>query len=341
MKKLHFVMIGLMLAGAVALVGCSRYDTAHEGSRGYGKGRAAEQTEQRLGQSGRSGGSGRGQAERQDGFGGDQADRQGGLGRGQSDRAAGFGRGNSDSPRNFNYLERQNRGAERFGRNQSQNSGGYEQSGRIVAAEGTVRNLSGLLESEAEEWYLSTDSERYILHFGNKAYVDSTGIDLQEGKDIEIRGFVSGEEIAVATAKLGTAVYEFRHEDGTPMWAGSGRGENQVARAGGSGAGRGNSEGTGVGRGNGQGTGQGRGRSGAQGSCDEPQAQGNGLNRQGAGAGNGNGQGKQDGSGRAGNGSGGGYGRDGFGNADEPLNEEARRWWYQQPFGKGNPQAEI
>jgi hypothetical protein len=123
---------------------------------------------------------------------------------------------------------------------------------------GTLGNVSGTLSYDGSEWYLETEKDRYILHFGNSAFVDSTGINLREGEQIDIRGFVSGEEIAVAEARFDAEVYTFRNEDGMPLWAGNGRRDNQIVQPYNGRAGSASAQPRGQGNGRGQG-GQGRG----------------------------------------------------------------------------------
>jgi len=217
MKKLRIVriaVIGLLLAGAAALVGCSRYNTAHESQ---GRGRGTELADRNLEQGARgrnntsaaidpqgSGGYGRQQENRE--YLPEQFSRRGtGAGNGQDVRGQG-------------------------GRLAELESNAPEQSGKSVVEMGTLGNLSGTLSYDGSEWYLDTGKDLYILHFGNSAYVDSTGINLREGEPIEVRGFFNGEEIAVASARIDAQVYTFRNEDGMPLWAGNGRRDNQIVR---------------------------------------------------------------------------------------------------------------
>jgi len=207
MKKLRIVLIGLLLAGAVALVGCSRYNTAHESQ---GKGRNSEVAGRSLGQSGRGGGSST---------------------QGQGNRGSGRN-GNAQAQRDFS-AERYSRaqgGTRPEGRFQDSGSNTPDQSGRSVVERGSINTLSGTLQYDGSEWYLNTSKDKYILHFGNSSYVESTGIDLQEGESIEVRGFLSGDEIAVVAARLDSQIFAFRNENGTPLWAGSGRRDNQIVQ---------------------------------------------------------------------------------------------------------------
>jgi hypothetical protein len=289
MKKLRFVLIGLLLAGAVALVGCSRYNTAHESQ---GKGRNSEL----AGRNSEQGGRGQNRSAQDQGNLG-----SGGFGRQQDSRVYDSqrqGRGGTGAGRGIEKLE--------YG---SAGKSIPEQNGRVVAEKGTLENLSGTLSYDGSEWYLESGKDVYILHFGNSSYVESTGIDLDQGEPIDVRGFVSGDEIAVAAARLDSQVYTFRNEDGTPMWAGRGRRENQIVQP------------------YGGGSGQPRGQ-GGQGNRDSQ-----GSDRQGRGTeegtfggrGSGNNEELQEGRGR---------GRT-FQDSD------ALPWWYQQPMEQDQPQTQV
>jgi hypothetical protein len=186
MKRLRIVritVVGLLLAGAVVLVGCSRYSTAHDNR---GKGRGAEAASRRL--------------------------EQGDPG----------GNRKQDRP----LEERGQVGRRQDGRVLKKGSALPEQSGKSVVDSGAIEELAGTLVRDGSEWHLDSGTEMYILHLGNPAYVRSTGIELHEGEPLEVRGFVSGEEIAVVAVWMDGRVYTFRNEDGRPMWAGNGRREN-------------------------------------------------------------------------------------------------------------------
>ena len=212
MKKLRILLIGFVLVGAFALVGCSRYNAAHEA---YGRGRSAESLDRSLEQNGR------GRSHR--------SAAQGNLSAGELGRqqyrpdSAGelLGRnGAVEGPEgrigNGRFLDRE--------------ANAPLQSGRSVVARASLGDLAGTLRYDGSEWYLDTGESTYMLHFGNSAYVESTGIDLQEGDLVEVRGFIDGKEVAVVTASVDSGVFTFRNEDGAPMWAGRGRREGRVAR---------------------------------------------------------------------------------------------------------------
>jgi len=243
MKKLRIVriiVVGLLLAGAVALVGCSRYNAEHEPR---GQGRATDLAGRNLEQSGRGRNNMEGTFGRQ---------RENGESATEALGRRGTGIGNNQESRGQAGRAQGATPAER-------GPGAPEQSGKSVVAMGSLEDLSGTLTYDGSEWYLDTGKDLMILHFGNSAYVDSTGIDLREGESIEVRGFVSGEEIAVMAARLNDQVFAYRNEDGTPLWAGNGRRDNQIVRSG-SGQGRGQGGGEQSGRQGGQGRGYDDGR---------------------------------------------------------------------------------
>jgi len=220
MKKLRVVriaVIGLLLAGAGALVGCSRYNTAHESQ---GKGRGTEL----IGRSLEQGGRGRNNPSAAQEYRG-----SGGYGRQQENREYPTERFSTEQfSRRGTATGNGQDGREQGGRLADRGSSSPEQSGKSVVEMGNLENLSGKLSYDGSEWYLDTGKDLYILHFGNSAYVESTGIDLREGEPIDVRGFVSNEEIAVAAARIDAQVYTFRNEDGMPLWAGNGRRDNQI-----------------------------------------------------------------------------------------------------------------
>jgi hypothetical protein len=179
---------------------------------------------------------------------------------------------------------------------------------------GTLGNVSGTLSYDGSEWYLITEKDRYILHFGNSAYMESTGINLREGEQIDIRGFISGEEIAVAEARIEANVYTFRNEDGMPLWAGSGSRDNQIVRpySGNTGSASGQLRGQGNGSGRNGGNGQGRGQG--------MESDGQNLERRGPGSKDEHSEGR------------GGRGR-------ELDGSNALPWWYQQTLEPEDPQS--
>ena len=94
---------------------------------------------------------------------------------------------------------------------------------RDVVDSGSLVTLEGSLRYESPEWYLDTEGGSYLLHFGNRGYLESTGIPIEDGKKLSVEGFVQGSDITVVSASADGKVYSFRDRDGVPFWAGRGR----------------------------------------------------------------------------------------------------------------------
>jgi hypothetical protein len=209
MKNLRWVGISLMAAGAVAglllLGGCS---DRHSNQQGYRGGRFSVEATARGGRS----------------VAGESVRPQGRQGR-EALRSSGC-----DEPRiegRYAVPAADRRGAQ--GSRSGSPAAGFQSDGRSVAASGQLVDLTGTLESRNAEWYLNQQGTRYLLHLGNARYVESSGIPLQEGATVRVRGFAAADEVAVVSVTVGGQRFEFREENGTPLWAGRGR------RAGGNG----------------------------------------------------------------------------------------------------------
>ena len=191
MKKIRWMWISLLAAGAVAalvaLGGCSRQGSAGLGYRGgrHTAGREAAVSPRGDGREFRGASWERSQS------------RQGGIADSQPGRQA---------------------GGQRYAPQAEPAS-----NGRSVAETGRLADLSGSLDRQGTEWYLVMEGARLALHLGNTRYVESTGIQLQEGTPVKVRGFVDGQEVAVVSIQLDGRLYAFRTEDGVPLWAGQGR----------------------------------------------------------------------------------------------------------------------
>ena len=117
--------------------------------------------------------------------------------------------------------------------------------GRDIVAEGTFTTLKGTLTSQGTEWYLTTQDGPHQLHFGNRNYLSSTGIELVDGANCTIDGIVTGKDVAVATVTTAGKSYSFRDENGTPLWAGEGNRRNQKDHSDGHSAGNKSGQGNG------------------------------------------------------------------------------------------------
>ena len=98
--------------------------------------------------------------------------------------------------------------------------------GRDIVTKGTLTTINGQLEEIDTEWYLKNGKDTYSLHAGNVAYRSKTGINLKTVKNASVKGFISGNDIAVTTIETDGNVYTFRSDDGRPVWAGQGRNHN-------------------------------------------------------------------------------------------------------------------
>jgi hypothetical protein len=99
-----------------------------------------------------------------------------------------------------------------------------DRTGRDVAVTGAPRTLSGTLSSDGVEWYLDAADGHYLLHLGNSAYIAQVGLELAAGEPAVVRGLVDAGEVSVISLEYRGATYALRSEDGTPLWAGRGRG---------------------------------------------------------------------------------------------------------------------
>ncbi len=94
---------------------------------------------------------------------------------------------------------------------------------------GNLGIVTGALSEEDGEWYLSTDEGEYALHLGNYEVVYPRGIDLKEGTEAVVRGFVLDSDISAVTLATGDQRYSFRTAEGVPLWSGQGERQNQLA----------------------------------------------------------------------------------------------------------------
>jgi hypothetical protein len=110
--------------------------------------------------------------------------------------------------------------------------------GRDVVESGAKATLSGILIEEAGEWSLKTADKVYAVHLGNYLVIYPKGIGLEEGDRATVRGFVAGLDVSAISVAAGGAIYEFRGEDGAPLWSGRGNRRNAAGASGSVAAGR-------------------------------------------------------------------------------------------------------
>lgn len=101
--------------------------------------------------------------------------------------------------------------------------------GRDFVRLGQLGIVSGTLSEEGGEWYLTTADSEYALHLGNYEVIYPKGINLEEGSEAVVRGFVLDSDLSTVTLATSEDKYSFRTVAGVPLWAGQGARENQQA----------------------------------------------------------------------------------------------------------------
>jgi hypothetical protein len=96
---------------------------------------------------------------------------------------------------------------------------------------GIAATVQGSLVSLDAEWYLESGGSTYELHFGNRRYLESTGMVPLEGASCTVQGFLDGRELVVSEIEMAGKTFRFRDEEGIPLWA-----ERRNGERGGSGA---------------------------------------------------------------------------------------------------------
>lgn len=90
--------------------------------------------------------------------------------------------------------------------------------------------VSGTLKEADGEWFLATgDAKEYALHLGNYEVMYPEGISLREGEQASVKGFVYGQDISAITVASAGKTWEFRSNDGRPLWSGDGNRQNANA----------------------------------------------------------------------------------------------------------------
>jgi hypothetical protein len=84
---------------------------------------------------------------------------------------------------------------------------------------GTAATVKGSLVSLDTEWYLKSGGSTYELHFGNRRYLESTGMVPLEGASCTVQGFLYGHELVVSEIEMEGKTFRFRDEEGIPLWA--------------------------------------------------------------------------------------------------------------------------
>jgi len=96
---------------------------------------------------------------------------------------------------------------------------------------GNLGIVSGELSEEDGEWYLTSEDKEYALHLGNYEVIYPQGIDLEEGSEAVVRGFVLENDISAVRVVSEDSAWDLRTEAGVPLWAGKGNRENQLSNS--------------------------------------------------------------------------------------------------------------
>jgi len=104
--------------------------------------------------------------------------------------------------------------------------------GSDIVNSGKLETLRGKLSYDGSEWSLETTAKKlYDLHLGNYSVLYPEGLDLKEGQEAEVEGFVLNSDIAVTSITSGGSTFTLRDsETGRPLWAGQGRNTNRNAQ---------------------------------------------------------------------------------------------------------------
>lgn len=101
--------------------------------------------------------------------------------------------------------------------------------GKDVVRLGPLGIVSGRLAEKDGKWYLVTKDNEYSLHLGKYEVVYPKGLNLTEGSEAVVRGFVLDSDISTVTLVSDDARYSFRSPAGLPLWSGQGERRNQQA----------------------------------------------------------------------------------------------------------------
>jgi len=99
--------------------------------------------------------------------------------------------------------------------------------GREIVERGKAVKVKGTLRQDGEEWAIVSNGKTYNAHFGKEDYRTAKGVELIDGKTVEIEGFQVGEDIAVCTLVMNGVKTRFRDKEGRPLWAGRGHGNGE------------------------------------------------------------------------------------------------------------------
>ena len=96
----------------------------------------------------------------------------------------------------------------------------------------SLTQLEGKLVYDDPEWFLDIGSETVALHLGNRPYLESLDIDLEEGSEAVAFGIMEEDGLSVVRITTEEGEIALRSNAGVPLWAGNAnRGQWQAAPA--------------------------------------------------------------------------------------------------------------
>lgn len=100
-------------------------------------------------------------------------------------------------------------------------------SGRDFVELGKLTTIEGTLFTEDDEWFLQSVEMIYEVHLGDHDYREGTGLVLKEGDEVIIYGYLYGDDMAVVSLTIGNKTFNFRTEQGLPLWGAFGGGQQR------------------------------------------------------------------------------------------------------------------
>ncbi|MGL1892325.1 MAG: hypothetical protein OCD02_11905 [Spirochaetaceae bacterium] len=99
--------------------------------------------------------------------------------------------------------------------------------GRELADSGEIKTISGTLNIINGESYIKSSYTLYQLHMGPEEYMEQINYAPDLETLLTVEGFFINEHIAPITVILNNKKYNFRDNNGSPMWRGSGQGKGK------------------------------------------------------------------------------------------------------------------
>ena len=88
-----------------------------------------------------------------------------------------------------------------------------------AALEGSKTTLTGILVRDANRWTLQSEGTYYEIRFGNRRFLDSIDMPLEDGAEVSIYGTLGDKSITPLIVVMYPEAFFLRHTDGRPLWA--------------------------------------------------------------------------------------------------------------------------